>query len=151
MAGAAAASIGVDPDDTVTIDLATVASELFDTGSSTIGDLLAEVTDARLFIVASPTYKGTYSGLLKAFLDRLPHRGLDGRVAVPVMVGATQAHSLAVDLHLRPLLVELGASVPTRAVYVVEGDLDVVADVATDWAAHAGPLLGSTLASLAPA
>jgi FMN reductase len=40
-----------------------------------------------VFVVASPTYKATYTGLLKGFLDRCPSRGLAGVVAVPVMVG----------------------------------------------------------------
>jgi FMN reductase len=151
VAHAAAVSIGLDPEDAITIDLATVAGELFDPDSSTTAELLGEVSAAPLLIVASPTYKGTYSGLLKVFLDRLPHRGLEGRVAVPVMVGATPSHSLAVDVHLRPLLVELGASVPSRGVYVTEGDLGGVADLAAECASHAGPLLGSSLGTLAPA
>jgi FMN reductase len=51
---------------------------------------------------------------LKAFLDRYQTGGLTGVTAVPLMTVADPAHSLSVDFTLRPLLVELGASVPTK-------------------------------------
>ena len=38
--------------------------------------------------------------------------GLAGAVAVPVMTGGWPGHLLAVEVHLRPVLVELGATVP---------------------------------------
>ena len=47
------------------------------------------------------------------------------------MVGAAAEHALAVEVHLRPVLVELGASMPTCGLYVLEsqlGDLDAVLD-----------------------
>ncbi|TDD63979.1 hypothetical protein E1262_29575 [Jiangella aurantiaca] len=39
-------------------------------------------------LLATPTYKARYTGLLKAFLDRLPGGALRGTVAVPVTVAA---------------------------------------------------------------
>ena len=79
-----------------------------------VAALVDEVGAADLVVVASPTYKATYTGLLKLFLDRFAGgTGLRG-VAVPLMLGAGPGHALAPELHLRPLLVELGASVPTR-------------------------------------
>ena len=38
-------------------------------------------------VVASPTYKATYAGLLKLFLDRLGGESLAGVTAVPLMLG----------------------------------------------------------------
>ena len=73
-------------------------------------------------IVASPTYKATYTGLLKVFLDRFPHQGLGGVTAIPLMLGAADTHALAVEHGLRPLLVELGASVPTRGLFVLDSE-----------------------------
>ena len=60
------------------IDLADHASELFDWTSETVDSLVEQVAGSLVLIVASPTYKATYTGLLKAFLDRFPHRGLGG-------------------------------------------------------------------------
>jgi FMN reductase len=102
------------------VDLADHASELFDWGSATVGDLVEQVSGSLVVIVASPTYKATYTGLLKAFLDRFPHQGLGGVTAIPLMLGAADTHALAVEHTLRPLLVELGASVPTRGLFVLD-------------------------------
>jgi FMN reductase len=104
------------------VDLADHASELFDWSSETVGSLVEQVAGSRVVIVASPTYKATYTGLLKAFLDRFPHQGLDGVTAIPLMLGASHVHALAPEHGLRPLLVELGASVPTRGLYVLDAE-----------------------------
>ena len=74
-------------------------------------------------MVASPTYKATYTGLLKLFFDGYGPEPLAGTAAVPLMIGAGPAHALAVDVHLTPLLHELGASVPWRGLYVLEAEL----------------------------
>src|SRR5438445_11938287 len=50
-------------------------------GSGRVADPLGLVRSARLLVVATPTYKGTYTGLLKVFLDQLGHRELAGVVA----------------------------------------------------------------------
>ena len=104
------------------VDLADHTGELFDWGSPTVDELVEEVAASDIVIVASPTYKATYTGLLKAFLDRVPHQGLAGVTAVPLMLGASHAHSLAPEHGLRPVLVELGASVPTRGLYVLDAE-----------------------------
>jgi FMN reductase len=70
--------------------------------------------------VAGPTYKGTYTGLLKLFLDQVGTGDLAGVVAVPLMLGAGPGHALAPDLLLKPVLVELGATTPTRGLYLID-------------------------------
>src|SRR5580704_7418513 len=47
--------------------------------SPAVEDAIDQVTGADLVVVASPTFKGTYTGLLKVFVDRLPHRALTGK------------------------------------------------------------------------
>jgi FMN reductase len=61
------------------------------------------------------------------------------------MTGAWAGHLLAAEVHLRPLLVELGASVPTRALYVTEPQLPELATVVTAWAEIALPQLRQAL------
>ena len=104
------------------VDLADHASELLDWTSETVAGLVEQVAGSLVVIVASPTYKATYTGLLKAFLDRFPHQGLGGVTAIPLMLGASPAHSLAPEQGLRQVLVELGASVPTRSLYVLDAE-----------------------------
>jgi FMN reductase len=108
----------------VVIDLAEQAGELFDHGSATIAGLVEQVRGSDLVIVASPTFKATYTGLLKSFLDWFPSDGLAGTTAVPLMLGASPIHALAPEHGLRHLLVELGASVPTRGLYLVDSAYD---------------------------
>jgi FMN reductase len=57
------------------------------------------------------------------------------------MVGAGATHALAVEVHLRPVLAEIGASLPTRGLYVTAADLPQLDDVISEWLAHAGPTL----------
>ena len=104
------------------VDLADHTSELFDASSPTVTDLVEQVSASLVVIVASPTYKATYTGLLKVFLDRFPHQGLGGVTAIPLMLGASHAHALAPEVGLRPVLVELGATVPTRGLYVLDAE-----------------------------
>jgi FMN reductase len=73
-------------------------------------------------IVASPTYKASFTGVLKCFLDQFPTNGLAGVVAIPLMLGAGPRHALAPELTLKPVLVELGATCPTRAVYLLDSE-----------------------------
>jgi FMN reductase len=97
-------------------------------------------------VVASPTYKAAYTGLLKVFLDRFPSDGLAGVVAVPLMLGAGPAHALAPEHTLRPVLVELGATVPTRGLYLIDRDF---ANAATldPWLARAVPQVRAAAAA----
>ena len=84
------------------VDLADHASELFDWGRRRVTELVEEVAGSLVVVVASPTYKATYTGLLKAFLDRFPHQGLGGVTAIPLMLGASPVHALAVGARAAP-------------------------------------------------
>jgi FMN reductase len=128
------------------VDLAEYAPSLFDSADAELSRLTAEVAAADIAIFASPTYKASYTGMLKAFLDRYGNNGLAGTVAVPVMTGGWAGHSLAVEVHLRPVLVELGATVPARGLFVTEPELADLDAVVARWAATAVPLIRGALA-----
>ena len=113
---------GEEPD--LVVDLVTLGPALLDWEDPSVAALVEEVGSADLVVVASPTYKATYTGLLKIFLDRFAGgTGLRG-VAVPLMLGRAPHHALAPELHLRPLLSELGASVPAPGLYVLDTEHD---------------------------
>ena len=128
------------------VDLAEFASSLFDSADAELSRLTAEVAAADIAIFASPTYKASYTGMLKAFLDRYGNNALAGTVAVPVMTGGWAGHSLAVEVHLRPVLVELGATVPARGLFVTEPEFAGLDAVVARWAATAVPLIRGALA-----
>jgi FMN reductase len=123
---------------TSTIDLADIASELFASERPAASAALERVARASLLVVATPVYKASYTGLLKAFLDLYGPAGLAGVRAVPLVVSAAPAHAAAGDDHLRPLLVELGAQVPARSVALLESQLTEVPGVLDDWWAAGG-------------
>ncbi|MCW2915754.1 MAG: NADPH-dependent reductase [Actinomycetia bacterium] len=133
-ARAVAGAAGIDAEPVV-IDLSALAPGLLLTEpSAVIADALAVVASADLVVVASPTYKATYTGLLKVFLDRLPSGALEGVVALPLLVMGAPQHALAVEVHLRPLLVELGATVPTPGLALLESQFDQLDSVLAEWA-----------------
>lgn len=94
---------------------------------------LATVAAADVLVVATPVYKASFTGLLKSFLDLYGPDGLDGVTAVPLVVSAAPAHALVGEVHLRPVLVELGASVPTRTLSVLDADLADLAPAVERW------------------
>ncbi|MEU7861902.1 NAD(P)H-dependent oxidoreductase [Nonomuraea sp. NPDC049141] len=106
------------------IDLSALAPTLLQPEADASVELALELlTSASVAVVASPTYKATYTGLLKAFLDRLPPNALAGTAALPILVMGHPKHALAVEVHFRPLLVELGAFVPTPGLALLESEL----------------------------
>ena len=127
------------------VDLAEHAPSLFDWSAAELSRLTAEVAAADVAVFASPTYKAAYTGMLKAFLDRYGSNGLAGTVAVPVMTGGWPGHLLAVEVHLRPVLVELGATVPARGLYVTEPEFGNLDAVIAKWAESAVPLISRAL------
>ncbi len=118
-----------------TIDLIDYKDELFSWPSERMDAVNARVAASDVVIFASPTYKATYTGLLKLFLDRYPANGLAGVVAIPLLTGADQTHAMGPTVNLAPLLAELGAVVPGRGFYFVIGNmdrLDQIVQVAAD-------------------
>lgn len=132
---------GTDPD--IVVDLATIGAELVDWQAPSVNDLVVEVGRADLVVVASPTYKATYTGLLKLFLDRFSVGQLSG-IAVPLMLGGGPAHALAPELGLRPLLSHLGALVPTPSLYVLDQQYDDP-EAYAEWLAAARPAVTALL------
>lgn len=123
VARAIAGLLGVSQEAEV-IELSHHADGLFAWDSESVKALTKRVAEPGLLVFATPTYKASYTGLLKAFLDRYDTGGLKGTVAVPVFTGGSPEHSLAPNHTLRPLLVELGASVPTASLYLVTSQFD---------------------------
>jgi FMN reductase len=124
-----------------TIDLIDYAAELFAWPNSGLEALSDSAARSEFLVVASPTYKAAYTGLLKAFLDRYATDGLAGVTALPVMTGGSAAHSMVIDTALRPVLVELGASVPTRGLYFEISQIDRLDVVVDEWAERNSPFL----------
>jgi FMN reductase len=129
------------------IELSELATEIFAEPRPAVDAALDQAAGATVLVVATPTYKATYTGLLKSFLDLYRGPGLRGVTAVPVQLAGDPGHLLAAEVHLRPLLVELGASVPTRAFMVSEAELDSLNERLSAWLDCATPAFTSLAAS----
>jgi FMN reductase len=110
--------------------------------SAPVEDPFGVVRRARLLVVATPTYKATYSGLLKLFLDQLSQGDLAGVVAVPVAIAGAPAHRDTVAAALRDLLVELGADVPAPAVALLESEVADQEEHVSRWVGTYAAALG---------
>jgi FMN reductase len=130
---------GRQPD--LVLDLVELGPHLLGWGDPAASEAVESVRRCNAAIYASPTYKGTYTGLLKLFLDQIPTDGLAGSLAFPLMLGAAMGHAMAPDLLLKPVLVELGASCPARGLYLLETDYTSEA-IIDPWVERARPFLG---------
>jgi FMN reductase len=122
----------------VVVDIADLGPGVLDWADEVSVAAVQSVREADVLVVASPTYKAAYTGLLKVFLDRFPSDGLGGVVAIPLMLGAGPGHALAPEHALRPVLVELGATVPTRGLYLIDRDF-ANPETLDPWLARAVP------------
>ncbi|MBM7245165.1 NAD(P)H-dependent oxidoreductase [Rhodococcus fascians] len=104
-----------------TVDVITLGAGLLGWGDAAVAAAVESVSGSDLVVVASPTFKATYTGVLKLFLDQFAGgSGLQGVVVVPLMLGAGPAHAMAPDLFLKHVLVELGATVPAPGLYLID-------------------------------
>jgi FMN reductase len=115
------------------IDLADHAASLTSWNDPEVAGLKQSVLGAGMLVVASPTYKASFTGLVKLFLDRFDRDELGGLPTVALMTGGDPGHSLAVEVHLKPVLVEIGASLPTRGIYLTGAAIDDPAPVFAEW------------------
>jgi FMN reductase len=109
---------------TTVIDLVDLGPALLGWGDPAVTAAVEAVGASDVVVVASPTYKASFTGLLKLFLDQIAGDSLRGVIGIPLMLGAGPAHALAAEVHLRPVLVELGLSCPTRALYLLDTETD---------------------------
>jgi FMN reductase len=131
----------------LSIDLTELGAALLDWSAPRVSELVAEVQASSLVVFASPTYKASYTGLLKLFLDRIGGGALAGVTGVPLMLGGHWQHALAPELLLKPVLVEIGATCPTRGLFLLDSDYEG-GEVLDAWLERARPQVQATMAVL---
>jgi FMN reductase len=133
-----AAALNAEP---TVIEVAELGAGLLTWGNPAVADAVATASAKDIVIAASPTYKGTYTGLLKLFLDQFATAtGLAGQVGIPLMLGAGPGHALAPELTLKPVLVELGAICPAQGLYQLDSRYAAAGDDTLEkWTKQWGP------------
>ena len=58
------------------------------------------------------------------FLDRFGAGSLAGTTAIPLMLGGDWRHALAPEVFLKPVLAEIGASTPSRGLFLLDSDAE---------------------------
>lgn len=102
------------------VDVIDLGSSLLEFGNQKVAASIESVRQSDAAIFSSPTFKGSYSGVLKLYLDQIGPDGLKDMLAFPLMLGASPYHAMAPDLLLKPVLVELGAICPAPGLYLLE-------------------------------
>jgi FMN reductase len=103
-----------------TIEVAELGGALLESSDQTVEAAKQEIRRADLVVFASPTFKATYTGLLKLFLDQFSAGELDGMPAVALMLGGSPRHALACEYTLKPVLSEIGCSCPAPALFLLD-------------------------------
>jgi len=119
------------------VEVGALGTGLLTPGDAATAAAVAAIREADVLVVATPTYKGSYTGVLKVLLDQLPANALAGKRAVPVVTAGVAPQAAAAASLLVQLLGELGAEVATP-LPVVEADLPESAAIAEKYAAAHG-------------
>ncbi|HEY6879237.1 MAG TPA: NADPH-dependent FMN reductase [Polyangiales bacterium] len=98
------------------------------TDDPAIAEAIALVEQADGVVVASPVYKASYTGVLKAFIDLFPQFALRGKVVLPLLTGGTVAHVLALDYALRPALQSLDPRLVVGGLFVLDKAITLTDD-----------------------
>ncbi|EVT72549.1 FMN reductase [Stenotrophomonas indicatrix] len=88
----------------------------------TVERQLAAVEQADVLVVATPVYRGSYTGLFKHFFDFIDQ---DALVDTPILLAATggsERHALVIDHQLRPLFSFFQARTLPLGVYATDKD-----------------------------
>ena len=126
------------------IELADLGPAMLAWGHPDVDDAKDKVRAADLVVFASPTFKATYSGLLKLFLDQFAAGELANTPAVALMLGASPYHALAGEHTLKPVLTEIGCSCPAPALFLLESSWDASPELEA-WLARAVPVYETLL------
>ncbi|WFR73397.1 NAD(P)H-dependent oxidoreductase [Prescottella defluvii] len=78
-------------------------------------DAIERVQAADAVVLASPVFRGSFTGTLKLLVDALPNEALRSKPVGILTVAAAPHHFLSAERHLRDVLAWFGASPPPTA------------------------------------
>ena len=83
---------------------------------------LAAVEQADVLVVATPVYRGAYTGLFKHFFDFIHQDALIDKPILLAATGGSERHALVIDHQLRPLFSFFQARTLPLGVYATDKD-----------------------------
>jgi FMN reductase len=87
-----------------------------------VADAVAAAAAASVLVVATPTYRATYTGPMKCFFDRFAPGALAGTAVVLVGTAGIPDHFLSLDTGGRALVASLEGTTVSKVVYAVPSD-----------------------------
>lgn len=97
-----------------------------DFGHPDVRGAAEKIERASAVVIATPVYKASYSGVLKALLDLLPRDAFRNKPILPIATGGTIAHLLSIDYALRPVLYALCADKVLAGRFVLDKDVSTI-------------------------
>ena len=88
-----------------------------------VADAVAAAASADVLIVATPVYRATYTGAMKAFFDRFEPNALADTAVVLCATAIAPEHYLALDTSGRALVASLGGWTVPTVVYATRDDI----------------------------
>lgn len=83
---------------------------------------LAAVEQADVLVVATPVFRGSYTGLFKHFFDFIHQDALIGKPVLLAATGGSERHALVIDHQLRPLFSFFQTHTLPLGVYATDKD-----------------------------
>lgn len=88
----------------------------------TVEQELAAVEQADVLVVATPVFRGSYTGLFKHFFDFIHQDALIDKPVLLAATGGSERHALVIDHQLRPLFSFFQARTSPLGVYATDKD-----------------------------
>jgi FMN reductase len=104
-----------------------------------ISETVRRLAAADAVALATPVYKASYTGVLKAWLDLLPQFALAEKVVLPLATGGSLAHALILDYALRPVLQSMAARHVVQGYLVIDRHIESDTDGVTTISGEALP------------
>jgi len=79
------------------VEVGELGAGLLSPGDEPTASAVRLLREAEVLVVATPTYKGSYTGVLKVLLDQLPAQALAGKRAVPVVTAGVAPQAAAAE------------------------------------------------------
>ena len=103
-------------------DLPPQALLLADFGNPAVIRATAQVAAADIVVVATPVFRGSYTGLFERFFDLIGQDTLTDKPVLLAATGGSQRHALVIDHQIRPLFSFFQARTLPLGVYATDKD-----------------------------
>lgn len=119
--------------------------------------LVERLVGAEALVIASPVYKGSYTGLFKHLIDLLDPAALVGKPILLAATGGGDRHALVIEHQLRPLFGFFEARTLATGIYASERDFGDASSISPALAERLdraigqfGPYLGANAPEISP-